>query len=115
MDKSKSAGKLTVRINDPSISAFESAIEHLPQTSEGPSGARLAAVADVISNAGNAADSPLVGSFTSLMQSLNVLVQIGDEIAKACSRCIRIAPYWSHLFADTPLGKPCMERTFSWF
>ena len=73
-----------VRIQDASTTAMASAIEHLPGSFEGLSGSRLATAADTISAAEDASNSSLVGSFTSLMETMGVMVKIGDEIAKAC-------------------------------
>ncbi|KZP32461.1 hypothetical protein FIBSPDRAFT_848312 [Athelia psychrophila] len=71
---------------DPFTTAFTSAIDHLPEPSENSTAPRLTATTDSITTAGNAVTrvvpSDLLGSFVSLMETLSIVVKIGDEIAK---------------------------------
>lgn len=104
-----------VRIQDASTNALASAIDHLPSAIEDLSGSRLTAAADAISTAGDALNSSLVGSFTSLMETMSFMVQIGDEIAKACLRQLYIGFCQSHFAVDSSLGQSCMGCTLSRF
>lgn len=80
--KNQRRGELTVRIQDASVDALTSAIENLPSGSEDLSGSRITAAANAISTAGDIVNSSLVGSFASLMEAMDVMVDIGNEIAK---------------------------------
>ena len=77
-----------MRIQDASTNALASAVEHLPGSFEGLSGSRLTTAADAISAADDAWNSSLVGSFASLMETMSVMVKIGNELAKACLSCL---------------------------
>ncbi|KZP23567.1 WD40 repeat-like protein, partial [Athelia psychrophila] len=98
--KGKQTCKLTVRVKDPSTTAFTSAVEHLPEPNENTTAPRLTAAADAITSAAKAIPSAtdalttagnvvtsvvppdLLGSFASLMKNLSIVVKLGDEIAK---------------------------------
>ncbi|KAF7978013.1 hypothetical protein HWV62_1877 [Athelia sp. TMB] len=87
--KKQGTGELMVRIQDASTSALASAMGHLPGALEDLPGSRTRAAADVISAADTAVNSSLVGSFTSLMETMNIVIKIGDEIAKACFKLVK--------------------------
>ncbi|KAF7970098.1 hypothetical protein HWV62_24966 [Athelia sp. TMB] len=86
--KGKETCKLTVRIAASSTAAaLSSAMDPLPEISTQISEpGRTAAVADAISAAGdivaNIAQSDLVGSLTTLVENLSIVVEIGDKVAK---------------------------------
>ena len=54
-------------------------------------GSRITAAADALGTAGDAVKSSLVGSFASLMESMDIMVNIGNEIAKARVHGLRSA------------------------
>ncbi|KAF7967539.1 hypothetical protein HWV62_33954 [Athelia sp. TMB] len=96
-----------VHIKDASTTALASAIEHLPGSFEGLSGSRLVTAADAISAAEDASNSSLVGSFTSLMETMSAMVKIGDEIAKI-HPWVNLA--WAALSAGFKLVKAQQDR-----
>ncbi|KAF7968265.1 hypothetical protein HWV62_31107 [Athelia sp. TMB] len=86
--KGKETCKLTVRFATSSTAAsLSSAMDPLPEISTQISEpGRTPAVADAIAAAGdivaNVAQSDLVGSLTTLVGNLSIVVKIGDEVAK---------------------------------
>ena len=83
-----------------------------------PEPSHAGAVADSMSVAGDTiaglAQSDLVGSLTTLVDNLSVVVKIGDEIAKVYMRLSFFLATCSDHPADTPMGEPCLERSVCW-
>ncbi|KAF7979561.1 hypothetical protein HWV62_41836 [Athelia sp. TMB] len=87
--KNQPAGQLTIQIQDASTDASASAIERLTEVTEGLQGSRITAAADALSTAGDATKSSLVGSFTSLMESMNIMLadpSLGESRVE-CAEC----------------------------
>lgn len=112
--KNQRRGELTVRIQDASIDALTSAMANLPSGDEDLSGSRITAAANAVSTAGDIVNSSLVGSFASLMEAMNVMVDIGNEIAKVRRLGMLLCACFYMTLADTSLGEPRMECAECW-
>ncbi|KZP25150.1 hypothetical protein FIBSPDRAFT_394252 [Athelia psychrophila] len=111
--KDKETGKLTVRVAESSTTALSNVMDRLEDvtanlTAPAPA---LTAVADITSATGDAVtsivQSDLVGSLTSLLGSIDILLTLGDAIAK-------VHPWaglvWSVLSVGLKLVKAQQDR-----
>ena len=85
-DKNRDTCKVTMRIVESLTTAFDSTIDHLPEATIALEPPASAAVVEAIDSAGEVAQalaqSDIVGSLTSLVDNMSILITIGDEIAK---------------------------------
>ncbi|KAF7970202.1 hypothetical protein HWV62_24790 [Athelia sp. TMB] len=84
--KNRDNCKVTMRVVESTATPLDSAMDRLAEVPAASAPPALAAAADAISSAGEVvaglAQSDLVGSLASLVESMSIMVKIGDEIAK---------------------------------
>ncbi|KAF7980717.1 hypothetical protein HWV62_37189 [Athelia sp. TMB] len=84
--KNRDNCKVTMRVVESTATPLDSAMDRLAEVPAASVPPALAAAADAISSAGEVvaglAQSDLVGSLASLVESMSIMVKIGDEIAK---------------------------------
>ena len=75
-----------MRVVESPATVLNGAMDHLAEVPAASAPPALTAAADAISSAGEVvaglAQSDLVGSLTSLVENMSIMVKIGDEIAK---------------------------------